>query len=93
MLELLRHRTTAVWAGLVAATLLAWWLSADHAFGDSDAARSLTTVAVLLVAFVKVRFVLRDFMELRSAPAILRRIGDAWVIGMPVALVAMYLLR
>jgi hypothetical protein len=90
VLALARHRQTVVWIGLVFATMLAWGLSADHAF-DGDTARRLATCGVLLVAFVKVRFVGLHFMELGHAPRVLRGCFDAWVIVVLVTLVALYL--
>lgn len=64
--SLLRARSTLVWLLLVVVTLLSWALGADHGVGSTVA------VVVLGLAVVKVRFVGLDFMELRTAPLILR---------------------
>ncbi|HSV71967.1 MAG TPA: cytochrome C oxidase subunit IV family protein [Methylibium sp.] len=76
MKALLLSRVSAVWALLVAATLLSWGLG--HGLGRQDA--GWAGVAILLVTFVKVRFVMLEFMELRGAPRWMRCIGEAWIV-------------
>jgi hypothetical protein len=49
-------------------------------------------VTVLGVAFTKVRFVMREFMELRNAPPTIRYLGDTWIAVVLTALVLIYLL-
>ena len=72
---LLGRRTTLVWAALVAATALSWWLGPGH--GLLLPTRVAAGV-VLLVAWVKVWFVGAEFMELRAAPW-LRRGVATWL--------------
>jgi len=85
---LLLDRITLIWFGLVAATVLSWEFG--HGFGLDDYPR-LSTVAILMIAFVKVRYVVLDFMEIRAAPRPLRLLLEAWTIVVCVALVALYL--
>ncbi|KAA1421854.1 cytochrome C oxidase subunit IV family protein [Nocardioides humilatus] len=73
--DLLRTSATAVWIFLVVATVTSWALGTDHAFVDNTTAAS---VVVLLLAFVKVRFVGLYFMELKDAPLPLRALIEAW---------------
>lgn len=82
-----RDRTLIVWIGLIAATVAAWVLGTDHGIDDAQVASSL----VLLIAFAKIRFVGRYFMELRDAPAILVGLFEGWVLVVCGAVVAMYL--
>jgi hypothetical protein len=89
MEQLLRQRITIVWLGLVLATLLSWALSSEHVF-DSSIARTVTTMAILGVALVKVRFVGLDFMEIRHAPRALRLALDVWMLGVYGMLVGLY---
>ena len=89
MPALARNVVTPVWVGLMLATALSWWLGTDHGLGDN---RSLTTALILLVAFIKVRFVGSYFMELRHAPTLLKRAFDAWVVVVCAAVVGIYLL-
>jgi cytochrome c oxidase subunit IV len=70
---LLRGPFMVVWFILIAATLLLWYLGAEHALQNVH----LTTVLILIVAFIKWRFVGLYFMELRDAPVPLRMIFEA----------------
>ena len=76
MTLLLWSRTTLIWGLLVVATALSW--GAGHGIGISDA--RIAAVVILLVTFVKVRFVMFEFMELRDAPTWMRRAADGWVV-------------
>jgi hypothetical protein len=87
---LLPTRTLVVWGALVLATLLSWYLGTDHGLSSRDG-QSIATSIVLVVAFVKIRFIASDFMELRHAPAGLRRAFDLWVVVVCLTLVGFYL--
>lgn len=76
-----------VWGGLVAATALSFWLGDDHGLGTGDA----TVLALIGVTFTKVWLVGRHFMELRTAPPVLRGCFDAYAVAVPAALAALYL--
>lgn len=73
--RLLRSSASAVWIFLVLATVASWALGTDHGFVDNTKAASLI---VLVVAFVKVRFVGLYFMELKDAPLPLRALIEAY---------------
>lgn len=79
-------RTTIVWLALVIATCLSWWL---HVGGPTS--RSAASAGIIVVAFIKVRLIGRDFMELRRAPRGLRVLLDLYTTVVPVALTVMYL--
>jgi heme/copper-type cytochrome/quinol oxidase subunit 4 len=86
-----REKWTAlvyVWAGLLMATVLSFWLGAEHAIGPTT---PVWSVLVVFVAFVKVRFIGLYFMELRSAPRLLRAAYEAWCLAACVTLIAIYL--
>ena len=70
MTALLRTPATAVWTFLIAATAASWKLGTDQGLGPNG--YTLASVLILLIAFVKVRFVGMYFMELREAPMLLR---------------------
>lgn len=76
MRAMLRTAATPVWALLMAATAVSLWLGAGQRLGAGE--RKLATVLVMVVAFVKVQFIGRYFMELRDAPLVLRTIFNAW---------------
>ena len=66
--SLLRNRISVVWFLLIAATLLSLSVGTGHGLDSHRGA----SVAVLLVAFVKVFLVGMYFMELRAAQNVLR---------------------
>jgi hypothetical protein len=76
-----------VWGGLVVATVASWLLGDDHGVASGDVA----VVAVLVITFTKIWLVGLHFMELRHAPAVLRRAFEGYVVVVPVALAALYL--
>ncbi len=85
----LRSPLTLVWALLIAVTSVSWWVSAGGTRGGSDLSVSITT-AVIVIAFVKARFVFRYFMEVRTGPSWLRATCDGWVAGVGIILLSLY---
>lgn len=85
--QLLRGPFLVVWFVLIGATLVSWYLGADHGVRDHH----LTTVLIMLVAFIKVRFVGLYFMELRAAPGALRLLFEAHCVIVCTAMLAVYL--
>jgi hypothetical protein len=77
-----------VWLLLVAATVVSWGIG--HGVGISDA--RIGAVAILATAFIKVRFVMFEFMELRDAPGWMRRAAGGWVVTVAALLVARVLI-
>jgi Prokaryotic Cytochrome C oxidase subunit IV len=81
------RRVTVVFAGLVVATCVTWWLgSRSSPTGDGLGLAAMLTV---LIASAKIYFIGRDFMELRSAPSILRTAFNVWVGVVAVAAIAL----
>ena len=89
MTTLLRHPATPIGVLLMVATSLSWWLGTGSSIESALDYRYVSTT-LLLIAFVKVRFVIRHFMEVRTAPLALRLISDAWVIGVCGAIIGLY---
>jgi hypothetical protein len=87
MLKLARSAVTPVWVLLMIATAASWSLATDHGIGIHKA----VTVAVLVVAFVKVALIGMYFMELRHAPPWLRNIFHVWYFAVSSVVVAIYL--
>lgn len=87
MTELFFSRTTLIWGLLVAATLLSWEVGHGAGFDTARAAGG----AILMVTFVKVRFVMLEFMELREAPRWMRVASQAWMVSLAAVLVALLL--
>jgi hypothetical protein len=85
-------RLLFVWLLLSSLTIGYLWL--DHS-ADHDGLllpSAAVTVSVIVIALVKVRIIFREFMEVRQAPVVLRRLTDAWVIVMAVFLLGSYFL-
>lgn len=71
---------------------LGWLLLTVLTFISLEGAPSLVNqplfaATILVIAFVKVRIVVREFMEVRAAPLALQLVLDIWGIGICVALV------
>jgi len=82
-------RTTAVWAGLSAITVLSWFLApAQHA--EPVAASTAITMAVLLLALIKTRLIIGEFMEVRTAPLWLKTATDGWLVALFGAIAVVY---
>lgn len=47
-------------------------------------------IAILVIAFVKIRYVILDFMEIRGAPLPMRIGAEIWVVVVSTALVLLY---
>lgn len=78
MKDLVPTRVVAVWSALIVATAASWWLGADRPLGGD--VRHLGSALVLVIAFVKVRYIGLYFMELRSAPSPLRVLFTLWTV-------------
>lgn len=78
---------TIVWAVLMLATLVSWYL------GDGHGATEFAAVSVILTGFLKVWLIGEHFMELRTAPPAMRWAYLAWCVLTPAVLIGMYLIR
>ena len=85
-MELLRKPATIVWAALMLATCASTWL-----LSKNSVTPEVATVAIMLIAAVKVRLVIRHFMEVRRAPLALRFVCDGWLLAVTALIVTVYL--
>lgn len=81
-------RLLIVW--LVLASLTLAYLCIDHTGGGTGRASVVITSSVIVIALIKVRIIFREFMEVREAPAVLRRLTDAWVLLVAAGLFGSY---
>jgi cytochrome c oxidase subunit 4 len=84
--ELLRKPVTIVWAALMLATCASTWL-----LSNNSVTPAVATVAIMLIAAVKVRFVMGHFMEVRRAPRALRFVCDGWLLAVTALILTVYL--
>jgi hypothetical protein len=88
---ILRDRLTYVWAALSAITVLSWWLAETARHQGHLVASTPVTIGILAIGFVKARFILQSFMEVRTSPTWLRRFCDIWLVIFWGAVLVIYL--
>ena len=84
-MSVLRERVTWVWVGLVVLTCVTTWGLSKELFSPAVA-----VVGIFLIAAVKVRYVIMEFMELRNAPLPARVVGEAWPVVVAVMILGFW---
>ena len=86
-----RNRLTIAWLGVVALSLV--YLVIDESAVEDGVVRASTaaSIAAIALALVKLRIILREFMDVRHAPKPLRTATDALVAVMGASLIGTYL--
>jgi hypothetical protein len=85
-----KNRLTVVWLVLAGQTVVSWALAPAHSTGAVGPSVPITVV-VLAMALIKSRLIIREFMEVRTAPAWLRASTEAWLVVMFGAVLGIYL--
>lgn len=88
MRDLIQQRATYVFAGLVLITAIAFWLTVGHGAASLNEAQSIVWTEVIFLAYLKVRWILLDFMELRSAPIKLRLLFEFFAVALAAGLIS-----
>jgi len=85
-----KNRLLAAWLVLVAITLIYLWM--DNTADKSGVLVASTAVTVLAIAFALVKFqiIVREFMDVRHAPPLLRHVTNLTVVVIAVSLFASY---
>ena len=83
-------RLLVVWLILVAISLVYLWIDHSATHQGLPTASTVVTVVAICFALIKVRIIMREFMEVRGATRILRRLTDYWIVLMAVALLGVY---
>jgi heme/copper-type cytochrome/quinol oxidase subunit 4 len=84
-MSVLRERVTMVWLGLMVLTCVTTWGLSKDLFSPTVA-----VVGIFLIAAVKVRYVILDFMELRDAPIPVRVAAEAWPVVVTVMILGFW---
>jgi hypothetical protein len=84
-------RLFVVWLILVVITVSYLFIAHTASPHGVATASTVVTVAAICLALVKVRIIMREFMEVRGAPQMLCRLTDFWVLLMGVAMLGVYL--
>jgi len=85
-----KTRLLLAWVVVVVITVIYLWIDRsadDHGVLVSSVA---VTVAAIGLALVKFRIIVREFMDVRHAPLLLRRLTDLLLVVIAVALLSAY---
>ena len=83
-------RLFVVWVMLVAISLAYLWIDHTATHQGIPTASTVVTVGAICFALIKVRIIMREFMEVRTTARVLRRLTDYWVLLMAAALLGVY---
>ncbi|OLP00676.1 prokaryotic cytochrome C oxidase subunit IV family protein [Mycolicibacterium porcinum] len=82
---------TQTWLLLVAITVGSWWL-APAQYSEALRASVPITALVLALTLVKSRLIIRQFMEVRTAPRWLKLSTDGWLVVLFGSIFTIYLM-
>ncbi|MED5816584.1 cytochrome C oxidase subunit IV family protein [Mycolicibacterium sp. 050232] len=82
---------TQTWLLLVAITVGSWWL-APAQYSEALRASVPITALVLVLTLIKSRLIIRQFMEVRTAPRWLKLATDGWLAVLFSSIFAIYLI-
>ncbi|MGR8948075.1 MAG: cytochrome C oxidase subunit IV family protein [Gammaproteobacteria bacterium] len=83
----LNHPVTRIWLLLIIATGASWLMGGEH---QSTLSNGQMASLVLLIALIKVRFVIRHFMEVKISNNALKWTTDLWVVIVALVLLGLY---
>jgi hypothetical protein len=87
----LNRRLVAVWLILSAITVGYAVIDRSANHGGVRQASTAVTMAAVVLALVKVRIIMGEFMEVRNAPRLLRILANLWIVIMGAAMITSYL--
>lgn len=89
MSSVFEKRLLVVWLALSAITFGSVWMGLVDGRGAlaPDAAIASSAIGI---ALLKTRIIFREFMEVRHAPVLLRRLTDAWLLLTALSLLGAY---
>ena len=92
METLFNKRLFFVWIILSAITVL--YLVIDHSAENHGVrtASEVASVSAIVLALIKVRIIMREFMEVREAPLLLCRLTDGLIVIMAIVMLGAYLI-
>ena len=86
-MSVLRERVTMVWLGLMLLTVITTWGLSKDVFTPA-----IAVAGIFLIAAIKVRFVMLDFMELRNAPTSVRVAFQIWIVAVTTMILGFWFL-
>lgn len=88
----INKRLLAVWLLLSGLTLIYIWINHRADQDSVPEASTAVTVVTVAIALVKLRFIFREFMEVRHAPPLLARLSDLWIAIIAISLLTAHFL-
>lgn len=86
-----QKRLVVAWALVVAVTLIYVVIDGSTDHDGILRAGAGTSIAAIVLSLAKLRIIMREFMDVRHAPRVLRTMTDALVVVMGVSLLGTYL--
>lgn len=77
-------RESLVWLLLIAATASTWFISSNTSSGVDFTNGS--RFMVVLIAAIKIRLILREFMHVKGMPFVWKAVFDAWLLAVSMLL-------
>ncbi|MGV0606430.1 cytochrome C oxidase subunit IV family protein [Mycolicibacterium sp. XJ1904] len=90
MSNTMNKRLVIAWAIVTLLTLVYVWMDEAVDQNGTLKASTVVTVSAIVISLIKVRIIFREFMEVRHAPAWLRRLTDGWVVLVATCLLGSY---
>ena len=91
MVSGLNRRLLAVWVLLSAITVGYVLIDRSANHHGARQASTVVTLSAVVLALVKVRIIMGEFMEVRGAPKLLRLLANLWIVIMGATMIACYL--
>ncbi|AIT81990.1 cytochrome C oxidase subunit IV family protein [Novosphingobium pentaromativorans] len=89
MAKIFDIRLTLVWLLLVILTCFSWESGQGFSFIHNA---KIGGIFVMIIAFIKVRFIFREFMEVKHGPIALRIATDAWLLIVCASIIGIFVL-
>ena len=83
------NRLSIAWLVLVILTCLSWESGKGLLFVNNI---NFGSVLIMMIAFLKVRIIFREFMEVNHAHVVLRIITDIWIVVTCATIIGIFLL-
>ena len=84
------NRETVAWLLLMLVTIIVTYALDGGTAGALDLPDATTNTLILVIAFIKVRIVAYEFMEIRLAPAVMKAATYAWIVGTCLVLLLLF---
>jgi hypothetical protein len=82
-------RLVVVWLALSAITIAQLGVASLEGRA-ARASNAAVAASAIVIALIKVRLIVREFMEVRHAPVLLRRLTDLWIVSTGAILLGCY---